>query len=281
MAAESDSDSEWLRELLGAHRQARRASNPQLAHHPDARSAEDLLLLDLALPRESRRSRSPKRSAVQAAQACNPSRSSRPSRPSCSSPFTSVGMLLDEYPESRPLPTPRQNDIVTSFLESSCPRCPQEVVKSCLGRLASWYKTFNNVMVFKVGIAADPAHRFFNRDFGYCRDQMWMHMDLVFKGSAEECRQLEMSLISQLSSLGGCYNDKPGGEGVQAGASHECYTYFIMAPCGEGLSLRSAFLMRMSIAKQQSVDQSQKSECSRDEINSSLTLDHAMMPRSV
>lgn len=125
-----------------------------------------------------------------------------------------------------------------------------EIVMSCLSRLASWEVTFQQLLVFKVGICMSPKDRWENTDYGgYAAEKIWMAMDLIYHGPGESCRQLEIQLINSLKSIPGCCNIKPGGEGVQRGSTHPCFTYFVLSPCGEGVGLEKAYALRMQ-AKQ-------------------------------
>ena len=47
-----------------------------------------------------------------------------------------------------------------------------------------------------------------------------MFMDVVWQGPAQSCRNLERDLTQAVRSIPGCYNDKPGGEGVKVDATH-------------------------------------------------------------
>ena len=107
-------------------------------------------------------------------------------------------------------------------------------------RLAAW-QTSVGPIAFKIGIAADPEHRFWNTEFGYHKEKMWHFMEVTWKGPANEIRDLEIQLIAGLSCLSGCYNQSPGGEGVSAKSTHTCYQYFVVAPCGSGVGLRKAW----------------------------------------
>ena len=96
------------------------------------------------------------------------------------------------------------------------------------------------MMLFKVGICGDPQSRLQL----YHTEKVWLAMDLAFQAPAEMCRRLEIELIKALKSTPGCYNIKPGGEGVSTGADYKRFVYFVIAPCGEGISLREAHRRR-------------------------------------
>ena len=106
------------------------------------------------------------------------------------------------------------------------------------------------ICIFKVGIAYDPADRWSNQQFGYMRDRQWMFMDVMVADSAEECRCLEQELIAALKLLAGCYNEKPGGEGISSlgGGSPSCHCYAVYAPAGSGIGVRQACLKRIRAA---------------------------------
>ena len=48
-------------------------------------------------------------------------------------------------------------------------------------------------IVFKVGIAADPDHRFWNPEFGYETERTWHFMDVVWPGPANESRRWRLT----------------------------------------------------------------------------------------
>ena len=96
-------------------------------------------------------------------------------------------------------------------------------------------------MVFKVGIAADPDHRFWNPEFGYHTERTWLLMEVLWQSPANQMRNLEVSVISAVQSLPGCRNESPGGEGVRADRVHECFLYIVVAPCGHGMGLEHAW----------------------------------------
>ena len=73
----------------------------------------------------------------------------------------------------------------------------------CLWRVGAWMQALDNTAAFKVGIAFNPAHRWRNDDFGYAHEQMWMIMDVMHSGSADECRSLEKDLIRSVGRLPG------------------------------------------------------------------------------
>ena len=107
-------------------------------------------------------------------------------------------------------------------------RCPPpvDVQFSAFGhasrRLATWH-TVLGPMVFKVGIAADPDHRFWNPEFGYHTERTWLLMEVLWQGPANQMRNLEVCVIDAVQSLPGCRNESPGGEGVRADRVHECF----------------------------------------------------------
>ena len=96
----------------------------------------------------------------------------------------------------------------------------------------------------KVGIAFNPAHRWRNDDFGYVHEKMWMFMDVMHSGSANECRSLEKDLIQSVRRLPGCYNTRPGGEGVRSATPGTCYCYAVYAPAGSGVGVHAAWRQR-------------------------------------
>jgi len=102
------------------------------------------------------------------------------------------------------------------------------------------------MLVFKVGICMDPNERWRNDEFGgYAAERMWMCLDIIFSGPAESRRQLEIQLIRAVRRVPGCYNVKPGGEGMQRGSLLPCFAYFALAPCGDGVSPEVAYELRV------------------------------------
>lgn len=161
--------------------------------------------------------------------------------------FSAVGDLLAAFPDCSAVPMPRQGEIADDFLDVvPSSRGLESIVDACLGRLASWLLTFDRVMIWKVGLAHDPRHRWCNLDFGYILEQTWMAMDLVFSGTSLDCRALEISLIGATRSIAGCQNILPGGEGVLATApsGSTCFVYIVVAPAGAGGNLREAWVRR-------------------------------------
>ena len=97
------------------------------------------------------------------------------------------------------------------------------------------------VFTFKIGISLDPRHRWAM----YQKEEMWLCMEVMHEGNPEECRQLEMELISKLRNIPGCYNLAPGGEGISAGcAEGVCFCYAVYATAGDGVGVHQAWLAR-------------------------------------
>lgn len=112
-----------------------------------------------------------------------------------------------------------------------------------VARLAAWARALGP-MAFKIGIAADARDRFFNQEYGYRREGLWHFMDQILEGRADECRQLEIALIAACGQIAGCYNDKPGGEGVNPARTHMCVVYAVVSAAAEGVGLQSAVRRR-------------------------------------
>ena len=109
-------------------------------------------------------------------------------------------------------------------------------------RLAAWYLALGPI-IFKVGIAADPDHRFWNREYGYDSEREWHFMEVQGRGPANQMRNLEISLIAGLGGLPGCRNEAAGGEGVHPDRVHTCFQYMVVAPCGAGIGQQRAWAM--------------------------------------
>ena len=110
-------------------------------------------------------------------------------------------------------------------------------------RLSAWLFVLGPA-IFKVGIAASPMHRFFSSEFGYVLEERWHFMDVIWKGPANRCRQIEIDLIAATQCVEGSFNEKLGGDGVHPDRTHECYVYLVLAAAGHGLSLKRARMLR-------------------------------------
>ena len=97
--------------------------------------------------------------------------------------------------------------------------------------LAHAQKTVQGVIahgptIFKIGITADPSHRWGNHKYGYQHDRNAYQQMLIFsEADSAGAAMLEASLINTFKSQAGCRNTAPGGEGVR----HGCviYTYIV------------------------------------------------------
>jgi hypothetical protein len=98
-------------------------------------------------------------------------------------------------------------------------------------------------IIFKVGIAADPDHPFWNREYGYDSEREWHFMEVQGRGPANQMRKLEISLIAGLGGLPGCRTEAAGGEGVRPDRVHTCFQYMVVAPCGAGIGQQRAWAM--------------------------------------
>ena len=134
-------------------------------------------------------------------------------------------------------PVPQQNTLLqqTTQHQSFAP------VAACLWRFAAWAASLQRAFAFKVGIAYEPAARWEL----YHDEETWLFMDVMFQGSPEECRRLEIALIRRLRTFPGCQNIAPGGEGIRAGTTAgTCFCYAVYAPAGDGVGLRQAWIAR-------------------------------------
>ena len=105
-----------------------------------------------------------------------------------------------------------------------------------VSRLMMWKRLFG-VIVFNIGIAAELTKRYHEPHFGYAKEGIWRFMDVVVHGPAIFCRHLEIELISAFKAIPGCYNEKPGGEGVSKDRTHPCFVYLVVADAGHGHAL--------------------------------------------
>ena len=143
------------------------------------------------------------------------------------------------------LAVPRQDSVVFSGITSFFPESALETevlvwpFKHVVARLAMWQAVLG-ILIFKVGIAADPRQRYRNPEYGYQHEGPWQFMDVLVQARASTCCVLEKLLIRSLGSISGClgcYNVKPGGEGVQADSGHDCFVYLTIAEAGHGRDL--------------------------------------------
>ena len=100
-------------------------------------------------------------------------------------------------------------------------------------------------LLFEIGIASDPHHRYHNDEHGYKHEGIWHFMEVMARDSAQECCMLERWLIHTLKAFPGCQNIRAGGDGVRADRTHTCFVYMVVAAAGTGRSLASARGARM------------------------------------
>ena len=258
----SDADSDAFGVEEHFDRQA--ASRRFLSQHP---SEDDWIQTLLSLPRpalSSCRSRSPRRTTCKSRPQHPAKGGTSSARPSCSAGADVPFRMFDSFeqlqshlaargaclPSARWAP-PAQNTIVKCRGETqdhsraaSGAVCFKSPLSKCLWRIGTWMQALDNIAAFKVGIAFDPAHRWRNDEFGYVHEKMWMFMDVMHSGSANECRSLEKDLIESVRRLPGCYNTSPGGEGVRSATPGTCYCYVVYAPAGSGVGVHAAWRQR-------------------------------------
>ena len=121
-----------------------------------------------------------------------------------------------------------------------------------VARLLMWSELLGPI-AFKVGIASDTRDRWHCPEIGYAREERWHFMDVVLEGPANRCRHMEMALVSRCKGVPGCYNVKPGGEGVNPTRTHMCRVYWVIAEAGLGLGLAAACDQRRKRARVYSV----------------------------
>ena len=161
--------------------------------------------------------------------------------------LAAYGMPL---PDSTKWQLPRQDQIVWDAPQSP-PAASQEAFRTdlhrCLWFVFAWLRVLR-IAAFKIGIAFDPVDRWWNDEFGYRTEQMWMFMHVMYAGPPQRCRLLEQDLVRSLRNVAGCYNERGGGEGVSATSSSAspCYCYVVFAPAGHGVSVHSSWRQRQS-----------------------------------
>ena len=92
------------------------------------------------------------------------------------------------------------------------------------------------VAAFKLGIAMSPIRRFKGLSWSYKYSEGFTEMMLLMASTATECRALETMLIARFRARPGCYNEKPGGEGIRD-SELLCFTYAVFADAGTGRAL--------------------------------------------
>jgi len=82
------------------------------------------------------------------------------------------------------------------------------------------------LIIFKIGITADPAHRWGNDKYGYQHDiDDYQQMLVLSEADSAGAAMLEASLIREFRTVKGCRNTAPGGESVRQGCM--IYTYIV------------------------------------------------------
>ena len=104
-----------------------------------------------------------------------------------------------------------------------------DVTQHCLVRVSIWLEVLRPA-IFKIGIAAEPLERWED----YQEERKWHFMEVLWRGPADRCRQLEMDLIGRLSVVQGCDNIMQGGDGVRPDRTHDCIVYAVLATAGDG-----------------------------------------------
>ena len=167
-----------------------------------------------------------------------------PEWPGLGPPYQCMSQLVSDLEHAQlPLPSPMWSlpagdDIIWDGLAST-PNANAPVITQRLWRIAAG-SALLRVCIFKIMFAYDPKHQWLNTDFGYITEERWMFMDVLHRCPVAERCTLETDLITQLGNIPGCYNDKPGGEGISkhsTTSSSECYCYDLFAPAGSGLGV--------------------------------------------
>ena len=98
--------------------------------------------------------------------------------------FRSFDGLARAYPDASDIAAiPRQDEFVRSAWSAAPPSTVTIATarEFCLARLVAWARKLGPAIVFKVGIAANPEHRYSNSEFGYVLERIWMFMDIVWE----------------------------------------------------------------------------------------------------
>ena len=97
--------------------------------------------------------------------------------------------------------------------------------------------------VFKIGITADPAHRWGNVRYGYQHDKdRYQQMLVMSEADSAGAAMLEASLISLFKQTSGCRNCAPGGESVRQGCL--IFTYIVYRHLDTAIGMEPARLHR-------------------------------------
>jgi hypothetical protein len=105
-------------------------------------------------------------------------------------------------------------------------------LQRCARRLCAWLG-FLGPTIFKTGIASDPHHRFFNREYGYFHERVLHFMNVVWRALANECREMEIALTARTREIPGCRTIRPGDDGARPAREHECFVNFALACAGD------------------------------------------------
>ena len=143
-------------------------------------------------------------------------------------PFLPCGLMATPRP-------PNLDSVLFALPPQACDE--ENIVVYILQRFQMWLASFDDIAAFKIGIAIDPVERYSD---GYSKEGQWVFMDVVFRGSVQACHDMERTLIKLLRGIAGCYNIKPGGEGISALTKETCHCYIVYAAAGHGVGLKRA-----------------------------------------
>ena len=242
-----DSDDEWLRELLEPEPPSRRRRISdddveaalfldELLSSAGSRLAMPATLLALPVARPAQAAR---RAARPRDVSAPPAALPAPARPA--GQIAAVGRSAQPshtFP-CQPASATRGESSATSLLpQTAGPKVAFKLPNSkCAGAvLAHAMQLVHDVTgreptIFKIGITADPAHRWGNAKYGYKYDRDKYQQMLVFsEADSAGAAMLEASLISIFKTTRGCRNTAPGGESVRQGCS--IYTYIVFRHLG-------------------------------------------------
>ena len=232
---DAKADQEWIHELC-------RSLEPPASSALDAKWLQTLSVMSVAPAALSRVSGEPVEEA--AASSCPTAAAAASSRSTSSVRSNAAAADVE------PLATPFDGSIVWehlfrfSFADELTIR---QVLNHCSVHI---HRRLNSMglVIFKIGIAADPEHRFNNQSFGYMRDG-YMFMDVLWRGSARDCCFVEDALILEFQTKRGCQNQNRGGGGVDPkNTSYRSHVYAVFAPCGDGIGIMAAARKRRRFA---------------------------------
>jgi len=125
------------------------------------------------------------------------------------------------------LPLPQQNEIITAqlytgeYLDEA-----ENAVRQCIG---TWIWSSRDTLGYKVGITANPEHRWSNTSYGYeFEEDEWIFMHVVVQNQAPFIRRLEKRMtVLMTRDRSRCHNRVGGGGGISDHSPGSYYLYVV------------------------------------------------------